>query len=112
MYGLSLKDNDSLYIDVPGTDQRMYYDVWSNIHYGYVGREAGFTGQELQDGGKVPILAGETTEADIITVQIGIDLYDSYTPEELTPGIVHNAITARWDALKNAEPYDTIIRQK
>jgi hypothetical protein len=26
-----------------------YYDVWSNIHYGYVGRAAGFTEQELID---------------------------------------------------------------
>jgi RHS repeat-associated protein len=112
MYGLTLKDNDTLYMDVPGTDQRMYYDVWSNIHYGYVGREAGFAGQELQDGAKVPILAGTTTEADIMTVQIGIDLYENYTPEELTPGIVHNAILARQEALTTARPYGTFKPQK
>jgi hypothetical protein len=69
------------------------------------------SGRELQDGAKMPI-AGTTTDADIITVQIGIDLYENYTPEELTPGIVHNAIMARREALTNAWPYDTVIPQK
>lgn len=27
-----------------------FYDIWSNIHYGYVGRAAGFTADELLDG--------------------------------------------------------------
>jgi hypothetical protein len=27
-----------------------YYDIWSNIHYGYVGAAAGFTESELLDG--------------------------------------------------------------
>jgi hypothetical protein len=27
-----------------------FYDVWSNIHYGYVGKVAGFTDNELLDG--------------------------------------------------------------
>jgi len=31
-------------------DHDYYYDVWSNIHYGYVGRAAGFTKDELLDG--------------------------------------------------------------
>jgi hypothetical protein len=58
MYGMDLGDLDSLYADVPGTGQRMFYDVWSNVHYAYVGREARFTGQELQDGARNP-LAGQ-----------------------------------------------------
>jgi hypothetical protein len=27
-----------------------YYDVWSNVHYGYVGRAAGFSTSTLRDG--------------------------------------------------------------
>ena len=27
-----------------------YHDIWSNIHYGYVGTAAGFTESELLDG--------------------------------------------------------------
>jgi hypothetical protein len=71
----------------------------------------GGTGQELQDGAKNPI-AGETDPADIITVQIGIDLHDSYTPEQLTPGIVHNAVMARLTDLETAPDSNSVIPQK
>lgn len=31
-------------------DTLYYYEVWSNLHYGYVGRAAGFSGSVLLDG--------------------------------------------------------------
>lgn len=31
-------------------DTLYYYDVWSNVHYGYVGRAAGFSNEILLDG--------------------------------------------------------------
>lgn len=31
-------------------DERFFYDVWSNVHYGYVGRAAGFSASALLDG--------------------------------------------------------------
>ncbi|NJM31944.1 MAG: hypothetical protein HC848_02420, partial [Limnobacter sp.] len=31
-------------------DRRYFYDIWSNIHYGYVGQTAGFMEWELLDG--------------------------------------------------------------
>ena len=31
-------------------EHEYYYDIWSNIHYGYVGRAAGFSALELQLG--------------------------------------------------------------
>lgn len=71
-----------------------YYDIWSNIHYGYVGRACGFTGGELLDGagleqiGSTLLRGSWPTEevgikgmrrfddpSDRRSIQIGIDLY-------------------------------------
>jgi hypothetical protein len=71
-----------------------YYDIWSNIHYGYVGRACGFTRGELLDGagleqiGSTLLRGGWPTEergvegmrrfddpSDRHSIQIGIDLY-------------------------------------
>jgi RHS repeat-associated protein len=35
---------------VPGHMREYFYDVWSNIHYGYVGIHVGFSVRELLDG--------------------------------------------------------------
>jgi hypothetical protein len=42
LVGASLEDNDTLYVNVPGTPYRLNHEIWSNIHYGYVGTHAGF----------------------------------------------------------------------
>jgi hypothetical protein len=55
-----------------------YYDIWSNIHFGYVGRAAGFTGSLLQWGAARGGAAGRNDPVDIETTQIGIDLWDRY----------------------------------
>ncbi|WP_352310035.1 polymorphic toxin type 44 domain-containing protein [Psychrobacter sp. W2-37-MNA-CIBAN-0211] len=79
-----------------------FYDVWSNIHYGYVGRYVGFdantllTGSYLQQFGKEAIdevmkvknsekvfkdmeLKADTKD-DITAMQIGIDLFENFYP--------------------------------
>ncbi len=79
-----------------------FYDIWSNIHYGYVGRYVGFdantliTGSYLQQFGKETIdelmeikdgkrsirdmeLKADTKD-DIIAMQIGIDLFENFYP--------------------------------
>lgn len=53
-----------------------YYDIWSNIHYGYVGKGVGFTGFELITGQNMGGIAGRTDPFDQETVQLGIDLWD------------------------------------
>jgi RHS repeat-associated protein len=73
------------------------FDTWSNIHYGFVGKEAGFTDAELLDGAgaaqyledvkknKDPV-ADPSVEGlrkydqpqDRVTIQIGIDLWREY----------------------------------
>ena len=39
-----------------------YYDIWSNIHYGYVGRTCGFTSGELLDGAGLDQTVSELVE--------------------------------------------------
>lgn len=73
-------------------DYDYFYDVWSNIHYGYVGRAAGFTANELLDGAGLEQLAtnpirrqvhDETASGmrrfddipDQRTIELGIELF-------------------------------------
>ncbi len=81
------------YSDVPGTDYKVYYDMWSNIHYGYVGRAAGFDSKTLIDGASVgdSILVGEDDLGDRLTMQAGIDLFDKYG-DKLTREQFHSAV--------------------
>jgi len=69
------------------------YDIWSNIHYGFVGRSIGFDAQTLHyyaESGYPG--AGKSDEGDVLSVQIGIDLWDKYqlalTQEQLHEAIV------------------------
>jgi hypothetical protein len=42
-------DSGDMHFPIEGDpDHEYYYDIWSNIHFGYVGRAAGFTGWILQ----------------------------------------------------------------
>ena len=73
-------------------DFNYYHDIWSNIHYGYVGTAAGFTESELLDGAgseqivskllkfKLPHktakgLRGFDDSSDRTSISIGIELY-------------------------------------
>lgn len=70
------------------------YDAWSNIHYGYVGREAGFTGFELRKGADAVdlVMHQQTEPADDVAVRIGIELREQYAPDELRPEHIQQAI--------------------
>ncbi|MGW0087346.1 polymorphic toxin type 44 domain-containing protein [Streptomyces sp. NPDC003393] len=54
--------------------------MWSNVHYGYVGRAAGFDSKTLIEGASVsdPVLVGQDDSADHMTMQAGIDLFDRH----------------------------------
>ncbi|MFB6508342.1 MULTISPECIES: RHS repeat-associated core domain-containing protein [unclassified Streptomyces] len=68
------------FTDVPGTDYQVFYDMWSNVHYGYVGRAAGIDSKALIEGASIsdPILVGEDDPGDHMTMQAGVDLFDRY----------------------------------
>lgn len=47
----------------------LYYDIWSNMHYGYVGKQLGFTKKELLDGSGLQQLFDALSEDDPRDVQ-------------------------------------------
>ncbi|WP_329531109.1 polymorphic toxin type 44 domain-containing protein [Streptomyces sp. NBC_01450] len=71
---------ESYFIDDPGTDYKVFYDMWSNVHYGYVGRVAGFDARTLIKGASVfdPILVGQDDAGDDMTMRAGIDLFEQH----------------------------------
>jgi hypothetical protein len=60
------------------SEHEYYYDIWSNIHYGYVGASVGFSREELQKGATVPGIAGTNDDGDVLSVNIGFDLWEKY----------------------------------
>jgi hypothetical protein len=77
---LGLKTSSDYYFPVRGAPEyEWFYDIWSNIHFGFVGRAAGFEATTLQDyaGSGLPG-AGKNDEGDVLSVQIGIDLWDKH----------------------------------
>jgi hypothetical protein len=77
---LGLKKEGDYYFPIRGNNTKeVFYDVWSNIHYGYVGSAAGFDARTLQEGAAVADgIAGRNDPVDVLTVQIGIDLWKKY----------------------------------
>jgi hypothetical protein len=71
-----------------------YYDIWSNIHYGYVGSAAGIGGGMLQWGAARGGAAGRNDPMDVETIQIGIDLWNRHGAG-LTQKQFHDEILAR-----------------
>ncbi|MBT2803037.1 hypothetical protein J7J49_17055, partial [Halomonas sp. ISL-56] len=91
-----------------------FYDIWSNIHYGYVGRYIGFSEDALLDGAglaqyasdaaefKWPVNRSETNGeglrrfddvTDYLSVRLGISLFERFTPQQLTGSLLMNEIT-------------------
>jgi len=75
-----LKESGDYYFPIRGdTEHEYFYDIWSNIHYGYVGSAAGFDADTLhkfaESGGPG---AGKTDDGDKLSLQIGIDLWNKY----------------------------------
>lgn len=96
MFGMDLGDLDSLMFDIPGTDLRINYDIWSNIHYGYVGSAAGFDRGTLNIVDHLPSnpITGRQDQGDSLYANLGIDLYLTYSadPTKLATGALHIAI--------------------
>lgn len=91
-------DDDYYYAIRGNTTDELYYDVWSNIHYGYVGMSAGFSADLIRLGHQLES-AGSFDEADVLSVEIGIELWQTYgtnlTAEHLHQPILANIETYR-----------------
>ncbi len=92
---------DNWFTPIPGVPAEIRHDVWSNIHYGYVGRQAGIDDYILHTGANLADIKenGRTQPGDQAAIQIGIDLADRYGPGELTTARVTEAIMRDYDRL-------------
>lgn len=84
--------DEDWYFPIEGNDQYEYsYEIWSNIHYGYIGVAAGFTEDELRVG-SLAADKGIYVPADDLSVRIGIELWQEHgsnmTDEDLRQAIV------------------------
>lgn len=50
-----------------------YYDIWSNIHYGFVGRACGFSRGELLDGAGLEQIGSDLFRGTWPSAQSGVD---------------------------------------
>lgn len=83
-------------------DYDYYYDVWSNIHYGYVGLSVGFDEDTLLNGADLAQIIdskggnAEDTGDDKTAIKIGFNLYYKYGrfAETLTAQDILNALDA------------------
>jgi RHS repeat-associated protein len=94
MFDMDLEDLDSLMMEIPGTGLRLNYDIFSNIHYAYVGTEAGFDSGTLHSIDKLPgmPIVGRSDKSDGIFIQLGIDLHKKTRPADLTTADLHSTI--------------------
>lgn len=82
-------DMDAFYFPVRGnTDYQFYYDMWSNIHYGYVGSSVDLPASTLRLANR---REGIYDAADRVSVDIGISLWEKHG-QELQPKHIQTAI--------------------
>jgi hypothetical protein len=110
---LNLRDNrnDQYFPIRDGTEYEYYYDIWSNIHYGYVGSSIGFDENALQFFPNVDKYIPESQKeikdflqdyfgkydpGDEISVNIGLTLWKNHqyslTKTDLQNEIVKNRV--------------------
>lgn len=100
-----------------------YYDVWSNVHYGYVGKAAGFSDSVLLDGAGLEqigstllrlsrpqrdatasgLRAWDAPE-DRAGIEMGIQLYQTNPPNNLTTQVLLNKILSSTRISKKPAP--------
>nr|WP_237419515.1 polymorphic toxin type 44 domain-containing protein [Kitasatospora sp. SID7827] len=69
------------YFKVPERNVSVSYDIYSNIHYGYVGKAAGLSEFELMNGANGGLSStGTNDEGDDMSMKLGMQLYDKYGP--------------------------------
>ncbi|MEP6519501.1 polymorphic toxin type 44 domain-containing protein, partial [Microcoleus vaginatus] len=98
---LNLKGSNDYAYPVWGKSAReFYYDIWSNIHYGYVGKAAGFSDGYLQFGAGLNDLweTQQLNGPDKNAVNLGIELWNetggnpnNLTSEKLRQKVVSKA---------------------
>ncbi|MER8046747.1 ricin-type beta-trefoil lectin domain protein [Streptomyces sp. NPDC094032] len=83
---MNLSTSSDYYFTVPGGEDEAYYDVWSNVHYGFVGMAEGFEQSYLEGGAQAAIpgsefFVGKTDIGDITSVRQGVEMFKKYGTE-------------------------------
>nr|WSY57798.1 polymorphic toxin type 44 domain-containing protein [Streptomyces sp. NBC_00886] len=99
------------YNKIPGMDADAYYDVWSNVHYGYVGAATGLDQDFLQFGASPGLdipgmkslpLVGASDPGDEATVRMGVDLWNKYGAD-LTQDQFHSELMKMFQELQGTD---------
>lgn len=78
---VGIHKGDGLFFQQPGTDRQVYYDMWSNLHFGYIGKAAGLDETSLMAVPNIPTPAtGGNDVTDDMYVRAGIDMFNQYGP--------------------------------
>jgi len=90
------------YTAIPGTNEQMSLDVWSNIHYGFVGSCAGIPARILLKAQNIKFAGVGRDPGDDVSVKIGLDLARNYCPgsRKLTVSALDFAIRHRLGQLR------------
>jgi hypothetical protein len=71
--GLETDDAHAYRYRVTGSSYEVYFDIWSNMHFGYVGLYCGFTERELQEAASH---VGVDDPGDHRSIRLGFDLWN------------------------------------
>lgn len=96
------KDDDFAFPIWGDSEGEYFYDIWSNIHYGYVGKAAGFTDSELQSGAALnDYLKRNNDQEDVSAIRLGIQLWNETNgnPNRLTPELLREKIISNRSSL-------------
>ncbi|MFC8044422.1 polymorphic toxin type 44 domain-containing protein [Nocardia sp. NPDC057353] len=99
-FGLAAEDD--YYFKDPSQNRAVFYDIYSNIHYGYVGRAAGFPEESLIAAANLNDGATGVNDAgDDITMRVGVQLYERYG-SDLTQIQLHEGIAQAMNEMESA----------
>jgi RHS repeat-associated protein len=86
--------------------ERIRYDIWSNIHYGYVGRSHGIPRKLLDAAQRHD--GGSNSDSDNLSVKIGMDLWDrkgfGLNPRDIQRAVVRNLDRYRTKTKNQVKP--------
>lgn len=109
---VGIQKGDGLYFQQPGTDRQVYYDLYSNVHYGYMGRAAGIPPALLEAIPNIPTgPTGVNDASDDLYVAAGIAMYDKYGPN-MTATQFHQGLTDLINQLDAAQQSGQNITMK
>ncbi len=113
---LGLKEAKDYYFPIRGDTEHEYHsNIWSNIHYGYVGSAAGLDAETLHRGGdsQIPFTPYGYDPTSAISIQIGIDLWNQkgkgLRPEDIQQAILAHTQDYVRDYGPN-QPFEPVIQ--